>query len=145
MKNNSIQIHELTLQTQWIEAFPLLSQLRKDLHLDEFLQLINKMTTEGYRLFALYEENQMKSLVGLAIRTNFYNRSHAYIYDLISDTTERSKGYGQQLLHYIHQWATDQGLEYVALESGIQRTEAHRFYEEKMHYDKWCYSFRKKL
>lgn len=33
--------------------------------------------------------------------------------------------------------------EYVALESGIRRIEAHRFYEEKFNYDKWCFSFRK--
>lgn len=145
MTNTSIRIQELREETQWIEAFPLMSQLRTELHVDEYLKLIKKMTSEGYQLFALYEGNQMKSLIGLAIRTNFYNKSHAYIYDFVSNATERSKGYGQQLLLYVHQWAKEQGVEYVALESGIQRTDAHRFYEEKMEYDKWCYSFRKKL
>jgi GNAT superfamily N-acetyltransferase len=145
MNNNSLQILELIEEAQYIKAFPLLSQLRTELQLNEYLELLNKMIGEGYRLFALYEGNQIKSLIGLSIRTNFYNKSHLYIHDLVSDTIERSKGYGQQLLQYIHQWAKDQGLEYVALESGLQRTEAHRFYEEKMEYDKWCYSFRKKL
>ncbi|MEY8734403.1 hypothetical protein AB9M92_19405 [Peribacillus frigoritolerans] len=45
----------------------------------------------------------------------------------------------------MHNWAKENGAEYVALESGIQRNEAHRFYEEKLDYDKWCYSFRKTL
>ena len=145
MTYNSLRIKELIEATQWIDAFPLMSQLRTELQVDEYVKLLNKMTKEGYRLFGLLEGNQMKSLIGLAIRTNFYNKSHVYIYDFVSDKTERSKGYGQQLLLYIHQWATEQGMEYIALESGIQRTEAHRFYEEKMDYDKWCYSFRKKL
>lgn len=145
MTNNSIRIQELTATTQWIDAFPLMSQLRTELHVDEYLKLLNKMTKEGYRLFSLYKGNQMKSLIGLVIRTNFYNKSHVYIYDFVSNENERSKGYGQQLLLYTHQWAKEQGVEYIALESGIQRTEAHRFYEEKMDYDKWCYSFRKKL
>lgn len=141
----NIRIQELRTETQWIDAFSLMSQLRTELNVDEYLKLLKKMTSEGYQLFALYEENQMKSLIGLTVRTNFYNKSHAYIYDLVSDQNERSKGYGQQLLLYIHQWAKEQGVEYIALESGIHRTEAHRFYEEKMEYDKWCYSFRKKL
>lgn len=141
----NIQIQELRKETQWIEAFSLMSQLGTELNVEEYLILLKKMTSEGYQLFALYEENQMKSLIGLTIRTNFYHKSHAYIYDFVSDQTERSKGYGQQLLLYIHKWAKEQGVEFMALESGIQRTELIAFMKKKMEYDKWCYSFRKRL
>ncbi|MCA1054212.1 GNAT family N-acetyltransferase [Rossellomorea aquimaris] len=74
-----------------------------------------------------------------------YNKHHLYIYDLITSSSHHSKGYGERLLHYIHTYAKENGAEYVALESGISRSDAHRFYEEKLTYDKWCYSFRKKL
>lgn len=36
--------------------------------------------------------------------------------------------------------AREKGAQYVSMESGIQRKNAHRFYEEKMNYEKWCYS-----
>lgn len=93
----------------------------------------------------MYVENEIVSLAGLSWRINFYNKRHIFIYDLVTDVSQRSFGYGEKLLQYIHDWANENGAEYVALESGLQRIDAHRFYEDKLNYDKWCYSFRKSL
>ncbi|WP_043933820.1 GNAT family N-acetyltransferase [Bacillus sp. EB01] len=138
-------IQELTSQKQWIEAFLVLNQLRTDLTEESYLELLEEMQRDGYRLFALYNNNRIVSVAGLSWRVNFYNKRHIFIYDLVTDIEYRSFGYGEKLLLYIHSWAKEQGAEYVALESGLQRINAHRFYEEKLEYDKWCYSFRKPL
>nr|WP_275980398.1 GNAT family N-acetyltransferase [Halalkalibacter alkaliphilus] len=122
-----------------------MNQLRTDLTQKTYLELLEEMRKDGYSLFALYKDNRMVSLAGLSWRVNFYNKRHVFIYDLVTDTAYRSKGYGDKLLSYIHDWAKGIGAEYVALESGIQRNNAHRFYEDKFDYDKWCYSFRKML
>jgi GNAT superfamily N-acetyltransferase len=136
---------ELTKKDQWLEAFPVMKQLRTDLTEVMYLNLLSEMTKDGYRLFALYSEGKVVSLACLSWRINFYNKKHIFIYDLVTDEDARSCGYGEKMLKYIHEWAQEIGAEYVSLESGLQRTEAHRFYEEKMKYDKWCYSFRKTL
>jgi hypothetical protein len=47
-------IVELTVEHQFLQAFPILSQLRKDLTLKEYLDLLNDMRKEGKQLFALY-------------------------------------------------------------------------------------------
>ena len=138
-------ITELTTIEQWGQAFPVMNQLRTDITEQTYLDLLNEMRKEGYRLYAFSINEQIVSLVGFCIRTNFYNKRHVYIYDLITDSSHRSKGYGENLLRYIHQWSLENGAEIVALESGLQRTEAHRFYEEKFDYDKWCFSFRRIL
>ncbi|WP_316572933.1 GNAT family N-acetyltransferase [Neobacillus sp. YIM B06451] len=138
-------IQELTSQEQWIEAFPVLNQLRTDLTEESYLELLQEMQKDGYKLFALYNNNRIVSVAGLSWRVNFYNKRHIFIFDLVTDIEYRSFGYGEKLLLYIHSWAKEQGAEYVALESGLQRINAHRFYEEKLDYDKWCYSFRKPL
>ncbi|MBM7602737.1 GNAT superfamily N-acetyltransferase [Metabacillus crassostreae] len=138
-------IQELTSQEQWIEAFPVLNQLRTDLTEDSYLKLLQEMQRDGYVLFALYNNNRIVSVAGLSWRVNFYNKRHIFIYDLVTDIEYRSFGYGEKLLLYIHSWAKEQGAEYVALESGIKRINAHRFYEDKFKYDKWCNSFRKPL
>ena len=138
-------IKELTTQEQLKEAFPVLIQLRTDLTEALYLDLLQEMQKDGYKLFALYNNEKIVSLAGLSWRINFYNKRHIYIYDLVTDSEHRSFGYGEELLSYIHSWAKDQGAEYIALESGLQRIHAHRFYEEKLDYDKWCYSFRKIL
>ncbi|KAA0966045.1 GNAT family N-acetyltransferase [Sporosarcina sp. ANT_H38] len=139
------KILELTTTVQWKEAFLIMKQLRLDLVEETYLDLLSEMKIDGYRLFAFFSENTIVAVAGLSLRVNFYNKRHVFIYDLVTDASHRSLGYGERLLTYIHKWSKDNGAEYVALESGIQRTDAHRFYEEKFNYDKWCSSFRKKL
>ena len=138
-------IKELTTRQQLIAAFPVLNQLRTDLTEESYLDLLQGMQKDGYKLIALYNNEKIVSLAGLSWRINFYNKRHIFIYDLVTDSEYRSFGYGEKLLSYIHSWAKEQGADYVALESGLQRIHAHRFYEEKLDYDKWCYSFRKTL
>jgi len=140
-----INIKELTNKEQLLEAFPVMKQLRTDLTEVTYFELLTQMKKEGYQLYALYDEEKIVSLAGLSWRTNFYNKKHIYIYDLVTDAAGRSRGYGERLLNFIHSWGKENGAEYVALESGIHRKDAHRFYEQKLNYDKWCYSFRKTL
>lgn len=145
MNSTAETIQELTNKEQWLEAFPIMNQLRTDLTQKTYLELLEEMREDGYTLYALYKDNRIVSLAGLSWRVNFYNKRHVFIYDLVTDNVHRSSGFGEKLLSYIHKWAKENGAEYVALESGIQRDKAHRFYEEKLDYDKWCYSFRKTL
>ena len=146
MANSTLEtISELTNTKQWLEAFPIMKQLRTDLTEETYIELLQDMSKDGYKLYAMYVENEIVSLAGLSWRINFYNKRHIFIYDLVTDVSQRSFGYGEKLLQYIHDWANENGAEYVALESGLQRIDAHRFYEDKLNYDKWCYSFRKSL
>jgi GNAT superfamily N-acetyltransferase len=146
MANSTLEtISELTNTKQWLDAFPIMKQLRTDLTEETYIELLQDMSKDGYKLFAMYVEDEIVSLVGLSWRINFYNKRHIFIYDLVTDVSQRSFGYGEKLLKYIHDWANENGAEYVALESGLQRSDAHRFYEDKLEYDKWCYSFRKTL
>ncbi|MED0673986.1 GNAT family N-acetyltransferase [Aneurinibacillus aneurinilyticus] len=55
------------------------------------------------------------------------------------------KGYGEALLNYVHNWSKENGYDIVSLSSGLQRIDAHRFYENKMEYDKVSYVFLKRL
>lgn len=138
-------IQELATEEQWLEAFPIMNQLRTDLTPETYLYLLASMRKEGYRLFGCFMGKRIVSVVGLSWRVNLYNKQHVFVQDLITDSAYRSQGFGEKLLKYIEDWAKENGAAYIALESGIQRTDAHRFYEEKLTYDKWCYSFRKAL
>ncbi|MFF2793695.1 GNAT family N-acetyltransferase [Lysinibacillus xylanilyticus] len=141
----TVTIKQLTSQREWMEAYPVMAQLRTELTLEKYLLLLKEMTQDGYLLFALYENMQIVAVAGLSWRVNFYNKRHIFVYDLVTDEKYRSRGYGEKLLQYLHQWGKENGAHYIALESGIQRTSAHRFYEERLGYEKWCYSFRKTL
>ncbi|WP_433596241.1 GNAT family N-acetyltransferase [Lysinibacillus xylanilyticus] len=141
----TVTIKQLTSQQEWIEAYPVMAQLRTELTLEKYLLLLKEMTQDGYLLFALYENMQIVAVAGFSWRVNFYSERHIFVYDLVTDMKYRSRGCGEKLLNYLHQWGKENGAHYIALESGIQRTSAHRFYEDRLGYEKWCYSFRKAL
>ncbi|RXJ04259.1 GNAT family N-acetyltransferase [Anaerobacillus alkaliphilus] len=136
-----MNIVEITTEQQWKEAYPVMNELRTHLSEEEYFQLLRDMVPQGYRMFALYNNDQIVALTGIIQLANFYNFKHIYVYDLITKETERSKGYGEKLLSYIHQLASELGCQSVALSSGLQRIDAHRFYEEKMEYRKTSYAF----
>ncbi|PRX41138.1 acetyltransferase (GNAT) family protein [Planifilum fimeticola] len=138
-------IRELTRREEWVEAFPLLKELRTHLDLDTYLSLLEEMRPRGYRLFALEESGRMLALAGVAVMVNLYNGRHLFIYDLVTKEEERSKGYGAKLLRYLEDFARAQGCRLVELTSGVRRKEAHRFYEEKMGYTRNSWVFRKRL
>lgn len=138
-------IKELTTEQEWLQAFPVMHELRR--HLDEtsYLRGLLDMREQGYKLFALYEGAEIAAVAGVAISTNFYYGRHVWVYDLVTHSEKRSEGYGERLLSFIQQWAKDNDCEKVALSSGLQRKDAHRFYEDKMGYDKPSFVFTRSL
>ncbi|MCA1063991.1 GNAT family N-acetyltransferase [Rossellomorea sp. AcN35-11] len=138
-------VKELLTKGEVIGSYPVMKELRTDLSEAEYLALYDEMKLEGYRLFALCVDDEIVSLAGIVKRVNFYHKHHIFIYDLITSSNHRSKGYGKQLLEYIHTFAEESGADCVALDSGFPRVDAHRFYEEKMGYEKKSYSFRRKV
>jgi GNAT superfamily N-acetyltransferase len=135
------RVGELANEKEWLEGYKVMHELRTHLSESEYLDLMQAMVKQGYQMFALYDENEIVAVTGIIELINFYNHKHIYVYDLVTKKTARSKGYGMTLLTYIHELAHARGCNSVALSSGLQRKDAHRFYEEKMGYRKTSYGF----
>lgn len=141
-----MEIREAINEQDWEQVYRLLVELRKDLQKEEYLNRLQAMREEGYKVFCLFnDEEEIVSLAGVIIRTNFYAGRHVFVYDLVTKSTERSKGCGKQLLQYVEEWGAQQNCQTIGLDSGLQRKDAHRFYEEIMEYQKTSYAFRKNL
>ena len=140
-----MNVKEVVTEEQLDEVLPVLQQLRTKLSKEEASFLFRKMKEENYKLFSLYDEiGEVVSLAGVTICTNFYNKKHVFVYDLVTAEAHRSKGYGNVLLSYIENWGQEYGCESIALTSAFPRLDAHRFYEREG-YDKVSYSFHKNL
>lgn len=138
-------VKEVKTEQEFGGVLPVLQQLRTKLSREEALSLLGKMKKENYRLFALYNnEGEVVSLAGTAICTNFYNKKHVFIYDLVTAEAHRSKGYGEKLLSYIEEWGKENDCSCVVLTSAFPRVDAHRFYEREG-YGKVSYSFWKEM
>lgn len=136
-------VRELTTEAEWRAAFPVLRELRDHLTEETYLGYLREMCEEGYRLFALYEGDDVIAVAGAGIRTNFYNGRHLFVYDLVTRPERRSEGHGSRLMRFLDEWARERDCESLTLESGLWREDAHRFYEDRLGMDRYCYTFRK--
>jgi len=93
----------------------------------------------------MYDQGEIVAVMGFKPMITLYYGRFVMVYDLVTDKDKRSNGYGEKLLAYVHEWAKEKAYESVALSSGLQRIDAHRFYEEKMDYDKVSNVFKKLL
>ncbi|ELZ09186.1 MULTISPECIES: GNAT family N-acetyltransferase [Natrialba] len=139
------KVHELETEAEWLGAFPVMSQLRTHLNEDSYLDYLREMTDDGYRLFAVSVDDEIVSLAGVGIQVNMYYGRHVWVYELVTDADHRSKGHGMKLLSFIEDWAEERNCELVALSSGLQREDAHRFYEERAGMERASYVYKQPL
>ncbi|MCR8858539.1 MULTISPECIES: GNAT family N-acetyltransferase [Bacillus] len=140
-----MNVKEIKSEDQLDAVLPVLQQLRTALTKEEAQFLFRQMKEERYQLFSLCNDaDEVVSLAGVAVCTNFYNKKHVFVYDLVTAGAHRSKDYGKALLSYIEEWGAEKGCSSVVLTSAFPRIEAHRFYEREG-YNKVSYSFCKEL
>lgn len=143
MGNN---IKELHSPQEILQAFPVINQLRTHLTEKDYLDLVTEaMEKDMYKMFALLDEGKIVAVTGFKPMITLYYGRFVWVCDLVTDTNKRSNGYGEKLLSFVHEWSEKNGYKSVALSSNLQRTDAHRFYEGKMGYDKVSYVFKKIL
>ncbi len=131
---------------QWLEAFQVMQELRQ--HLDEktYLDLVEEAHQKDmYRLYALYDGDELVAVTGFKPMITLYYGRFVWVCDLVTSEEHRSKGYGEKLLTFVENWALENGYQTVALSSGVQKKQAHRFYKEKMAYDQVSFVFKKGL
>jgi GNAT superfamily N-acetyltransferase len=136
-----LEVTEAQTRAAFIEAYSVMHELRSHLTQDAYLSLVAQMTLRGYRLFVLRDGDTIVALAGVTIDVNFYHQRHVFVYDLVTSAAERSKGYGGILLGFVEGWAREQGCTTVTLASGLQRVDAHRFYETRQGFDKTGFMF----
>jgi GNAT superfamily N-acetyltransferase len=113
-------------------CFPVMAQLRPHLTADDFIVRVERQfQLSGYRLALVEEDGTIKAVAGFRITEMLFRGRFMYVDDLVTDSSERSKGYGAALFDWLVNYAKTQDCEQFALDSGVQRSGAHRFYFAK--------------
>jgi GNAT superfamily N-acetyltransferase len=138
-----MQIRELDLK-ELPEAYEVLSQLRGELSYEEFEDLVYEMRHKEYKMIGVYEGVELVTYAGVYVQTNLYHKRHLFVDDLVTYDTFRSRGYGDAMIEYLLNYAKVAMCENIVLSSGVQRGDAHRFYE-RMGFEKTSYMFVKSV
>ena len=115
-------------------CFPIMQQLRPHLVAGEFVARVRRMRGEGFHLAFGEDAGAVRAVAGYRYYDKLFSGKNLYVDDLVTDTTQRSKGYGRALLAWLAVEARRHDCSQLELDSGVQRFDAHRFYfRERMH------------
>jgi GNAT superfamily N-acetyltransferase len=113
---------------QILGCFPVMQQLRTHLEQKDFLSKVRRQQLEGYRLVYLEDDGSVRAVGGFRVVENLASGKMLYVDDLVTDSACRSRGYGKALLNWLIEQARREQCQFLDLDSGVQRFDAHRFY-----------------
>ena len=126
-----MNIRIATTDTEIAACYPVMQELRPHVVEGQFLSRIRSQEKVGYRLAYVQASNSVVAVAGFRLGENLAWGRFLYVDDLVTLLEHRSKGYGAKLLSWLKEQAAKEGCEQMHLDSGIQRKEAHRFYERE--------------
>jgi GNAT superfamily N-acetyltransferase len=112
-------------------CYRVMRELRPHIAEDQFVARVRRQEDSGFRLAMLQDSGQPVAVAGFRILENLAWGRFLYVDDLVTLPAHRSKGYGAMLLAWLRDFAAKQNCAQLHLDSGIQRKDAHRFYERE--------------
>ena len=102
-------------------------QLRTALPAD-YAQKMQRVFAGGARMCVAVEGAEVRGVAVYRVYENTFTGRQLYVDDLVTDENRRSTGVGRALLGHLERKARALGLDTLSLDSGTQRTQAHKFY-----------------
>lgn len=115
-------------------CFPVMQQLRPHLAAADFVTRVRQIQRGGFHLAFVEDDGAVRAVAGYRYHDKLVSGKNLYVDDLVTDSTQRSRGHGRALLAWLIAEARAHGCDNFELDSGVQRFDAHRFYfRERMH------------
>ena len=107
---------------------------------------VDEMLKRGnYQIFVACDGDKVVGYIGLVSYLAFeLDNEGMKIIALAVSKEYRRKGIGTKLLKAAEQWAKENNIEVILLNSGLQREDAHSFYESQEYFKK-SYGFIKRI
>jgi GNAT superfamily N-acetyltransferase len=109
-------------------CFAVMRQLRSQDEETFVTQARRQMANERWRLAYVEDDGEVVALAGFRLLECLHSGKTLYVDDLVSREDRRSKGHGETLMRWLEDRARTTGCQTFSLDSGTQRTDAHRFY-----------------
>ena len=126
-----MSMHIATTDAEIEACSPVMRELRPHIAAGDFLARVRAQEREGYRLAYVSDGQRPVAVAGFRLGLNLAWGRFLYVDDLVTLPAARSLGYGAALLTELHRHARELGCQELHLDSGVQRLDAHRFYERE--------------
>ena len=116
------------VQAPWLErAEGVHRALRTALPAD-YRRKMERVFAGGGRMIIAAERDAVHGLAVWRVLENTAVGVHLYVDDLVTDAAQRSRGVGHALMQWLEERGRQLSCVALVLDSGTQRTRAHRFY-----------------
>lgn len=113
-------------------CYEVMSELRPHLSREEFLAQVKRQIDEsGFELICLTDAGEVKAVAGIRVAEWLARGMSLDLEDLVAAESDRSKGYGGQLLDWLLDYGRERGCNEIRLVSHVTRFRAHQFYLKK--------------
>ena len=116
------------VELEWLkQAETVHRQLRPNLEAD-YVSRMRKVFASGADMAVCKRGEQVCGLAVFRVLEKTYSGRELYCDDLVTDENVRSSGVGHALIDYLEAVAATRACNCLALDSGTQRHQAHKFY-----------------
>jgi len=112
-------------------CYPVMRELRPHIAEDQFLSRVRSQEKTGYQLAFVEQLDGVVAVAGFRVGENLAWGRSLYVDDLVTLPSNRSNGFGSSMLAWLRAFAVKAGCVQMHLDSGLQRKDAHRFYERE--------------
>ena len=128
---------ELTFQTiadhKLPRAYGLLTQLRKLLTMEDFVQVYTQAKNENqYTLVGAYHQEELVGLVGYRVLQDDVKDKQLYVDDLVIGSSSRERGIGSEMLKYTENLAGTMNCKGLRLSTEV----AHQQGSKSLYFEK---------
>ena len=104
-----------------------------DVDVESIKRQIEKLTNDkNQHIIIGYEDEKTRKIIGFVhaqVYESFYSDLGLNILGLAVNTNFQGRGIGRELMNKLEQYAVDNNISFIRLNSAMKREEAHRFYE----------------
>lgn len=102
-------------------------QLRPNLPAD-YAERMKQVFASGAEMAVAVVDGRVAGITVFRVMEKTFSGRELYCDDLVTDEKQRSKGVGRALIAYMEALGRGRGCDMLALDSGTQRQQAHKFY-----------------
>jgi len=112
-------------------VLPLLKELNKKTSDEVLKNRLLEMATQNYKCIGMYVNDELIGISGLWFLTRHYCGKTVEPDHVVISKNHRNKGLGKKLFKWIYNYTQSIGYEATELNTYIENTKSHRFYENE--------------